>query len=96
MERMVAISEIYRRFFNGGNGIARLHVSDIDTLPTVDAAPVICGHWILRDNGIHENLNSGKPVRFYLCECSKCGYHTGNQGRSFNYCPKCGAFMEQH
>lgn len=85
--------EIYK-FFNGGNGIATLHVADVDLIPAVDATQVVHGRWILRDNGTHMNVNTEKPMRFYLCDCSVCGYHTGTQAVNFNYCPKCGATME--
>lgn len=50
---LVEKSEIYKKFFNDGNGIAGIHVSDIDTLPVVDAISVTrckdCKHRYLKD-----------------------------------------------
>ncbi len=90
--KLVSKDEIYKRFFNGGNGIARIHVSDIDTLPTIDATPATHGRWLLEDIGVR--VIGGKSVQAYRCTCSECGYRTGQQGIQFSYCPKCGAPME--
>ena len=37
-KKYVDVNEIYK-FFNGGNRFAKLHVSDIDTLPAADVVP---------------------------------------------------------
>lgn len=81
--RLIDRNEIYRRFFDGGNGIARIHVYDIDTIPDVDAAPVVHGRWIVHPD----------DWRFILV-CSNCGrmmpdYRTGKPP----YCT-CGAKMD--
>ena len=60
----------------------------------LEAEPVRHGRWIKTDNGIRININTGEPFRAYLHDCSACGWHTGNQGSRFNYCPNCGAKMD--
>ena len=62
--------------------------------PTADVAPVVHGRWIKTDRGMREDVNTGAVIRVYLHDCSVCGWHTGNQGRNFNYCPNCGARMD--
>lgn len=62
--------------------------------PTVDAVEVVHGRWVKTENGIHENINTGEMTMAYMHDCSVCGWHTGNQGRNFNYCPNCGAKMD--
>lgn len=53
----------------------------IDNLPSVTPQPKM-GRWI--DSHIPESM---------LCECSECGFTCG--AYSFNYCPNCGARMEE-
>lgn len=62
--------------------------------PTVDAEPVRHGKWIKTFRYIGENVNTGEPEEIYAHDCSICGWHTGNQGKYFNYCPNCGAKMD--
>lgn len=38
---------------------------------------------------------TGEIVPVYECTCSVCGWKTGNQGMRFNYCPNCGAKMDE-
>lgn len=64
--------------FGGGN------VRDvIRGVPAADVAPVVHGRW--RYCG-------------FLQECQTCGeiysMHGGNAGKSWNYCPNCGAKMD--
>ena len=54
----------------------------------------IHGYWIKTYNGTKIDINTGKPVKVYKCDCSVCGWHTGNQGTRFKYCPMCGAEMD--
>lgn len=55
----------------------------VENLPAADVAPVVHGRW----------KKSGS-----LLECQYCGeiYSQlgGNAGKSWNYCPNCGAKME--
>ena len=55
----------------------------IDSIPAADVRPVVRGKWI-------------KPARVpdsMLDECSVCGFDTG--AYTFNFCPNCGAWMEE-
>lgn len=54
---------------------------DIEMMPTVDAVPVMHGHWIIacKQNAIYN-------------ECSNCKAHTS--GEQTPYCPQCGARMD--
>lgn len=59
----------------------------IDEQPTIEAVPVVHGRW--------KNI-MGRPL-----ECSVCGIITNPindipwANRSFNYCPHCGAKMDE-
>lgn len=59
--------------------------------PTID--PVKHGKWIKTFRYMGKNFNTGEVIPVNSYDCSECGYHTGNQGRKFNYCPNCGARM---
>lgn len=56
--------------------------------PTVDAEPVKHGHWICVDCGDYEE-----------CVCSVCGGENFGEnymiGSTANYCPHCGAKMDE-
>lgn len=66
-------------YLAGNNEILEM----IDNAPTVDAVPVVHGHWIeVRDK---YNCKMGE-------KCSVCGRRVRNMGE--NYCPKCGAKMD--
>ena len=83
-KRLIDANDIYSLF--NQSGIARLHVSDIDTIPRVDAVEVVHGRWV--DNGA-----CGYKWAFY---CSKCGYIDGYPFNDrHNYCPNCGAKMDE-
>ena len=58
----------------------------IDNAPTIDAVPVRHGHWIKE----FEN-EDGRNLR-----CSECRmvFYVG-KGRDGNYCPECGARMDE-
>lgn len=63
----------------GWNGLIRL----LEKAPTVDAVPVVHGRW---------------KYCGFLQECQACGeiysVHGGNSGKSWNFCPNCGAKMD--
>lgn len=66
-------------------------LEDIDRQPTVDAKPVVHGHWI--DHGTDEAVCS-------FSECSVCGTyihmcHKFCEYESENYCPHCGSRMDE-
>lgn len=82
-KKYVDVNEIYRRFFNGTAGIARLHVSDIDTLPAADVRPIVHAHW--------EPHAQGKRV------CTNCSFERDAKlhfGKAIA-CPNCGAVMDE-
>lgn len=83
MAEYIDKSEIYRRYFNGGCGVVRMHVSDIDVIPTADVSPVVHAGWI------HTNGN------LYCCSAC-CGYpsYTPEDCRTSKFCPHCGAKMD--
>lgn len=56
----------------------------IDRQPTVDAEPVRHGKWIYID----DDIVTDKPI----FRCSECGEMRANR---CNYCPNCGAKMEE-
>lgn len=56
----------------------------IDNAPTIDAKPVIRGHWIPRSTLVREPF--GKNY-----DCSVCG----KNNIQYNYCPSCGADMRE-
>ena len=72
----------YGMFWTGGIEKA------IDNAPTVD--PVKHGHWVEQE---HEDWKWSKEYR-----CSECGQYrlvTTPVGREWNYCPSCGAKMDE-
>lgn len=82
MAKYIEKSEIYRRYFNNGCGVVRLHVSDIDVIPAADVAPVVHGRWrLVCVFGFND---------CYIC--SECGKIAMNDS---NYCPNCGAKMDK-
>ena len=63
----------------------------IDSVPTVDAVPVVHGRWIPLE---YDGYADGNPV-WNLWECSKCGEeHSGDEDTLTPYCPNCGAKMD--
>lgn len=62
--------------------------SIVDQQQTVDAVPVIHGHWIY-----------GNDFHWYTASCNKCGYQRrtdikADRWNQWNYCPNCGARMD--
>lgn len=74
-------------FINEGYSYDQVHFT-IDEIPTVDAEPVRHGHWLF-----HE-----EPDGYYHSECSECGQWCDEdvflKGK-WNYCPNCGAKMDE-
>lgn len=64
--------------------------SEIDALPTVDAAPVRHGKWI--DEGQYNDF-----LPFHTWRCSTCGGPVSKERVPwFKYCPHCGARMDSY
>ena len=57
----------------------------IDKAPTIDAVPVRHGKWIFNPSDAFEAMFA-KP------KCSECGFESADGG---NYCPHCGARMDE-
>ena len=86
-----------------GYNTALLHVRNlIESAPTIDAAPVRRGEWVLEESPYaeHEEAMDGESHPRYVCSLCNCeagfgcdpdGFAT-DQHRS-NFCPNCGADM---
>lgn len=57
----------------------------VDEQPTVEAEPTRHGHWIF-------NPKDAIEMMFTLPKCSQCGAESSDAG---NYCPNCGAKMDE-
>ena len=65
-----------------------IDAEDINNAPTVDAVPVVHGHWIVIEN--KENRDD-----YYKMECSVCGNNIWSVASEEWYCCKCGAKMDE-
>ena len=64
-------------------------ISIVENAPEVDAEPVRRGMWIDNNAGNHD-------PRDRWVKCSLCGYSTTDRfSKEYNYCPNCGAKMEE-
>ena len=80
-KRLIDSNDVYSLFDK--SGFARLHVSDIDTIPRVDAVEVERGWWI--------ELPGMEPDY----KCSECGRsYAWWEPSEAHYCPNCGAKMD--
>ena len=68
-----------------GAELCKAIISRINEAPTVDAVPVRHGHWIF-------NPKDAIEMMFTLPKCSECGAESADGG---NYCPNCGARMDE-
>ena len=83
-------------FLNGNIDMHRLLIQVIAHQPTIDAEPVRHGKWIIRDN---------PGTGWYRVTCSECGEDVTatapcigfypNARVTWNYCPNCGAKMDE-
>ena len=55
--------------------------SAVENVPTADVAPVRHGHW--------EVIDAEEPRRYGCSECKRLSWHMDN------YCPNCGAKMDE-
>ena len=73
-------------------------LSDIlDTAPTIEAVELVRGEWIKHKERTETN---GKFIDFFPAEyeCSNCGLREAHyfiNSKPHNYCPNCGAKMEE-
>ena len=57
----------------------------ISDMPAADVAPVVHGHWIEKE----------KYTFGIMYDCSLCDNRILDNGYSWNYCPNCGAKMDE-
>ena len=76
-------SDIYK-LFDESNGVIRLHVADVDMLPTAEVAEVKHGYWIDKDD---------KYGRVFCSVCCAQERPWDSQYKSPR-CPMCGAKMD--
>ena len=69
----------------GNADMHRLLVRVIAHQPTIDAEPVRHGKWMFTPSDAFEAMFT-KP------KCSECGFESADGG---NYCPNCGARMDE-
>ena len=66
-----------------------------ETVKEIEENHNIKGKWEMTYKGKRKEVNTGFMISAYKCKCSVCGWETGNQGTRFNYCPNCGAKMDE-
>ena len=66
-----------------------------ETVKEIEENHNIKGKWEMTYKGKRKDMNTGLMISAYNCKCSVCGWETGNQGTRFNYCPNCGAKMDE-
>ena len=66
-----------------------------ETVKEIEENHNIKGKWEMTYKGKRKDVNTGLMISASNCKCSVCGWETGNQGTRFNYCPNCGAKMDE-
>ena len=62
----------------------------LDEAPTVDAAPVVHGEWIVDDT-----VYCGAGKRWYKCtSCNERVFTAVKGSKGYRFCPNCGARMD--
>lgn len=69
---------------------SRIVPNIISNAPTVDAEPVRHGHWI----EAHDNDGLDYECSNRKCQC-RISYNGAKVSGDFNYCPNCGAKMDE-
>ena len=70
-----------KHFINGIESVLEY----AENLPAADVAPVVHGRWI----------EQKKYTSITMYDCSICGTRIFDNGHSLNYCPHCGAKMDE-
>ena len=96
MSRLIDADKFFMKAYNASypvihgnndreNGLTMYGIAQLlDEQPTIDAAPVVHGHWI------------GKPLAGYsTVKCSACGSAFVENNGKWKYCPDCGAKMDE-
>ena len=87
-EIRMAYEKLTRSYVNGNPYIADWRFDEmIEKLPAADVAPVRHGRWIERQTPHAMGGVSGK--------CSVCAKSVQYLGNPLNYCPNCGAKMQE-
>lgn len=55
-------------------------IRTLEEMPTIEAKPVVHAHWDKRNNAM---------------TCSGCGFIYYSNGKTFEFCPECGAQMDE-
>ena len=95
-EDVVECNSIYEELVYLLKKVDAVLAEKIDTLPTIEAVPVVYGEWKSREQ--HND--------YLWAECSNCGFRGENYrvveigtssidyiGTKYHFCPKCGAKM---
>lgn len=61
-------------------------LQDLCSVPAADVAPVLHAHWRAKDPA---------PCWSWYATCSACGKRMTLEDRFTNYCPNCGAKMDE-
>ena len=62
----------------------------IDEMPTIEAKPVVHAHWV-EDS----DFDFEEEIDLWFHFCSKCGIPLYGDIEKFEYCPYCGAQMDE-
>lgn len=81
-------SDIYK-LFDESNGVIKLHIADVDMLPTADVVEVKHGHWV-EWYPPKEYIMTSEEMLYCCSECD--AKYEGVEG--YYYCPYCGAKMD--
>lgn len=98
-KQMIDANDVYSLF--DVNGMARLHVGDIDVIPRADAVEVVHGRWLRSGGDLH---SSGYAIDCSVCNKTHFVHYKHSLGSLYgckelfekpNYCPNCGAKMDK-
>lgn len=88
MGRLINTEEFIKRIDHYPPDIRNIAKKELRYCKTVDAAPVVHGHWIVIDN-------KDNKEGYMKMQCSVCGETLwSNEGEEW-YCCKCGAKMDE-
>lgn len=79
-------------FENSVAGMAA--IKTVEKIPDADVELVKHGHWLDVDRDEYVHLDED-GFTTYLCYCSVCGYGSEEYRAKGNYCPNCGAKMDE-
>ena len=77
-------------FATCGSGYQYEATCAIDLMPAADVAPVVHGQWI----DVGERYDDYDECFYSVFKCSNCGT-TKEEYPTSNYCPNCGAKMDE-